>query len=107
MRRTVALDLDGVLATYNGFHAAIGAPLPGSAAFLRRLSALGWDAVLHTCRDAADVDPWLREHGLRLPVATGKPIASAYLDDRAVRFTGDWADALRDLEALRPWWKAP
>lgn len=105
-RRTLALDLDGVLARPVGWQQPLGDPLPDCAGFIRRLRANGWDPVLHTCRDTAEASAWLKLHGLDVPVSERKPIASAYLDDRAVRFTGDFNQALHDLRAQKPWWRA-
>ena len=110
-RPIIALDLDGVLATYDGWHGPdtpIGTPAPGVHAFLNRLAAEGWDAVVFTGRPAAVAEAWCKAHGIRVPVhdsRNGKPMATVFLDDRALRFEGSFQRALVQLEAARkPWW---
>ena len=108
----LAIDLDGVLATYHGWRGPqtpIGDPLPGAALFVRQIEACGWEPVLYTGRDPAEAAAWLQRHGMRMRVVDvrreGKPMATAFLDDRAVRFTGNFGRALVDIEAQRrPWW---
>ena len=116
---TVAVELDGTLAQYDGWkgHHIIGDPFPGAQAFIRCLQRR-FHVVLYTARVADNlssrraklaVENWLREHGFP-PVAVydgiGKPIASWYVDDRAVTLapTVDTADAdyARVLRVLIP-----
>jgi hypothetical protein len=102
MRKTVAVDLDGVLARYEGYKGAlvIGEPLPGAVDFVKELLTFA-DVVVHTSRVSPDeqangagfaqagsiIRDWLKRHGfpeVRVWDQWGKPIASAYVDDRAV-----------------------
>lgn len=109
----LAVDLDGVLAEYHGWRGPqtpIGAPATGAAAFVRNVKARGWDVTLYTGRDPAAATAWLAEHGIRMPVVDvrrdGKPMATVFLDDRALRFDGDFGATLRALEGARkPWWR--
>ena len=110
-RPILAIDLDGVLAEYGGWHGPatpVGPPMPGAHAFLNRLAAEGWDAVVFTGRPAAVAEAWCKAHGIRIPVhdaRTGKPQATLFLDDRSLRFEGSFTRALTQLEsARRPWW---
>jgi hypothetical protein len=101
----VCLDLDGVLARYEGWKGSdhIGAPLPGALDFATSLSQFA-DVVIFTSRCSQDaaaesnrvVDParmririidWLEKY--KIPyvdvyVGQGKPRAAAFIDDRAV-----------------------
>ncbi len=89
--RTVAVDLDGVLAQYDGWKGDehIGEPIPGAVAFVNKLSEFA-NVTVHTARMYTSHDlvrKWLDEHGFRYAnvwAGNGKPIASAYVDDRAV-----------------------
>jgi sulfur carrier protein ThiS len=117
-KRTVALDFDGVLHPcrrgWTG-HAAEEDPVPGALRFVRRLLDLGWTVIVYSARakhseGRAGIRKWLAKHGFPpLHVSVGKPTACAYLDDRAVRFDGDW-DAIQHLfddpAHLRPWTEA-
>lgn len=111
-RPRVCVDFDGVLAEYAGWQGIdfTGAPLPGAREFTRRLSEFA-DVVVFTTRcsvephrmelgepsrPASDLAPrllqkvkyWLDKHDFdyaEIYIGQGKPLASAYVDDRAVR----------------------
>jgi len=112
MKRTVCVDLDGVLAHYDGWKGIehIGAPIEGALLFMQQLAHTYRVVVLTTrCKEylnsstspAGTTDPdrrpadqlaaivrrWLDEHGFpydEIYVGQGKPFAIAYIDDRAV-----------------------
>jgi hypothetical protein len=94
-----------VLAQYDHWRGLdhIGAPLAGAVEFTRRLKSLGLNVVIHTTRVNPDpqtsgrgdscealrrrVQAWLDEHGFACDdifTGQGKPLACAYVDDRAV-----------------------
>jgi capsule biosynthesis phosphatase len=100
--RTIAVDLDGTLASQDGGWRGfqyIGPPIMSVVRELRKEKKAGARIVLHTCRVTTldnKVNPesldtirdWLKKH--RVPVdeiwmGTGKPWADAYWDDKAVR----------------------
>lgn len=94
---TIAVDIDGVLAEYDSTveydPAVIGAPMTGAAEFLTRLRDAGHTVIIHTCRAAEIAIAWLDEHALAYSSVwdqPGKPLANAYLDDRACCFHGDF-----------------
>ena len=106
-RPTVCLDLDGVLVdrTYARGGEDLGDPIDGAVEFTRALAEQA-DIVIHTARlasrpaGASDgaaqaeqrrieerIRAWLDQHGFaykEIALAVGKPIASAYVDDRGV-----------------------
>lgn len=101
MKKTIAIDLDGVLAEYHGWHGVthIGDPIPGALEFVENLHK-DYYICIHTTRGSVDVQAgwnvktlygilanWLNGHGFawdNIHIGSGKPIASAYVDDRAV-----------------------
>ncbi|GAQ52093.1 hypothetical protein [Streptomyces acidiscabies] len=110
---TIAVDFDGVIHAYSrGWQdgTIYDPPMPGALDGLRAL--MEQDAVfIFTTRPAIDVAMWLENHGFStrfdfdgtfwndrgvLLVTNRKLAATAYLDDRAVRFT-NWEQALTDL----------
>jgi haloacid dehalogenase-like hydrolase len=108
-RPTVCVDLDGVLNTFDiwrgpeHFHAL----RPGAREFLERLKGAGYRVVVLTCRWHEWASEWLAEHDLAAfvdEVTDRKPPAHAYVDDRAVRFEGDFDRTLDDIVRLRPFW---
>ncbi len=108
-KATVCVDLDGVLARRAGGHAGllvIGEPVDGAREFLQQLSEKA-KIIIYTARfgrlgkqsknsaagarDIAEltdtISQWLATHELNYDEIwsdIGKPIASAYVDDRAV-----------------------
>lgn len=103
---TVAVDFDGTLV--NG-----GSWIPGAADAIRELWRRDTLVIVHTCRANTPAGLELVERALadlgRPPVgprggrrlqvhtAAGKPGADVYVDDRALRFTGDWAATLGQI----------
>jgi hypothetical protein len=97
----VCLDVDGVLAdrTYGRGAEELGDPIAGAVEFTRALAERA-EVVIHSARLAAE-DPssaagrkaearlrdWLEQHGFAfhtIASGVGKPVASAYVDDRGV-----------------------
>jgi hypothetical protein len=102
MKKTIAVDFDGVIHDYShGWcaGAVYGDPLPGAAEGLRKLS-IHYKLVLLTARhNLTEVDAWLRKHHLShyfADVTNRKPAAVVYLDDRALKFES-WEQTLEDL----------
>ena len=102
MKKTVCVDLDGVLAEYDGWKGVdhIGKPIAGAQEFLRRLREK-YDVVIFTTRCNPEVNKpeaahllanrvraWLDKHEMPYDDVyhgVGKPIAAAYIDDNAYR----------------------
>jgi hypothetical protein len=103
-RQDVAIDLDGTLLEnlreYKRF--AFGAPMPGAREAVAALRAAGAHVLVHTARwpDEHDaIAAHLAAHGIEVDgVLCGKPTARAYVDDKALRFEGDWKPMLDALE---------
>lgn len=120
-RRTVLVDLDGVLAAYDRWRGVehIGAPIPGAVEFTRQLAEFSCVVIYTTrCKEYPPGTPkledghepdrsclgrlvdlvrdWLDLHGFTyhdLYVGQGKPPASAIVDDRAVPCRPQGADS--------------
>jgi len=93
-KKDVCVDLDGVLADYEeGWKGSdhIGYPIPGAVDFVKELSSF-CKVIIHTSRSSIpgvldSIKNWLDTHGFEYDSiweGEGKPIASAYVDDRAV-----------------------
>lgn len=120
-RKSVCVDLDGVLAQYDGWKGVdyFGDPIRGAAAFTEALAEIA-DVVIFTTRCNPEVNKpeavhllvnrvrdWLDKHGFmyhHIYDGVGKPIASAYIDNKAIRvrpqLDGLWTDGL-GRETLR------
>mgnify|MGYP001168453022 CR=1 FL=1 len=107
--RTVAIDFDGVLHRYDGWEGAdhFNDPVPGAREFLAELRARGYRIVVWTARPFAGIQEWLVQHGMSGLVAeiTDRKVpAVAYIDDRGIRFWGNWEEMLTFIE-IPPWWQ--
>ena len=105
----VALDFDGVLNTYEGWRGEgdLYAPRPDVQQFLALLDADYW-VTIHSTREPERIREWLEEHGLSSyvrDVTSRKPPALAYIDDRAIRFDGDYGATLVELSTFKPYWE--
>jgi hypothetical protein len=95
-QRTLAVDFDGVLHTYDkGWQGGMiyGEPVDGAVDAVNYLIRAGWTIIVHTSREELRaVREWLYANfGRDFVVTRIKPPAVAYIDDRAVRFT-NWED---------------
>ena len=102
----VCVDVDGVLAQYDGWRGVhhIGEPISGAIEFTRLLNEQGYYVIIHTTRMDIDLQrtevpkiiisdlifilqQWLDKHGFyydEIFSGTGKPIALAYIDDKGI-----------------------
>ena len=97
--KSVCVDLDGVLARYDGWKGLehFGEPIPGALEFCRDL-ARDYRVIVFSSRthdeEGRDLDEavrlvgaWLDKHGFvydEIYTGAGKPFASAYVDDRGI-----------------------
>ena len=88
--KDVAVDFDGTISDHEAATPGLGPPLPNGLAFLKELSKAGYTVHVLTARpDIPEVQQWLEQHGVGFAKATNtKPPAAAYVDDRAVNWTG-------------------
>lgn len=105
--KTVVVDFDGTIARDDVEFPAIGCPFPDVAKALTELRLNGYRIVINTCRlngvsqqegkflkRLVDLVLWLEQYGipyddLAMPW-DGKPFGDFYVDDKAVRFNGNW-----------------
>ena len=96
MQRALCTDLDGCLHAYRdgwqGHSVVADEPEPGAVAACKALAEAGWRLYVLTSRqELGVVVDWLDRHGFPdMEVTRVKPIAVAYVDDRALRYEGNW-----------------
>jgi len=103
----ICVDLDGTIARYDGHYEfnTIGPPILPVMEKIRNLHALGYKIFIQTTRSWAEYDAvkeWVDKHDIPCEqiIMGGKPIAYAYLDDRAVNPTeAGWEERLDKLIA--------
>lgn len=96
MQRALCIDFDGVLHAYTsgwqGHDCVADRPVEGAVEACGALAEAGWKLyVLSSRSDLRPVAAWLHQYGFPpMTLTRVKPIAVAYIDDRAVRFEGHW-----------------
>lgn len=116
--RVIAFDFDGVIARTSGFvhHYHSDVPNDEVVKAIRALKASGNLILVHTTRGDEFVRAYCAEHDIPVDYINrrpdlegenpGKPIASVYVDDRALNYRGQGADELvRQIETFKPYWQ--
>jgi hypothetical protein len=116
-KKTVAIDFDGVINSFSsGWKGSTvtDAPIGGAVDAIRVLLDSGNKVVIFSTRaatpeGAATIRDYLRVNSGNgdiadmVEITDKKPIADVYIDDRAIPFTGNWEETLRQIEEFRPW----
>ena len=125
-RPAVAVDLDGVILEYDDWRGPdhFGKPLPGAKKFLQDLREKGIRIIIHTARVnevhdgpdpvdmASKIVSFLWREDLEFDevwCGPGKPIALAYVDDRAIFMSSrvcqdpltGWGSALAEISVAK------
>jgi len=111
-QKTCCVDFDGTLHPYsNGWTGMVPddePPTDGAREALRALRVKGYLVVVFSARATTNegvtgIRNWLARYSLLqfvVEITAVKPIAVAYIDDRAVPFNGNWFAAIRGVDAL-------
>lgn len=109
-RKTICLDFDGVIHSYSsGWKGETVIPDPPIHRSREAIAKLreSFRVVVHSARTCTEegceaVWQWLHKHSIEVDdVCMFKPPATVYVDDRAIPFTGDWEQAISDINAFR------
>jgi adenylylsulfate kinase len=109
-RRTVAIDFNGVLDQYVGWLGPdhFYPPRPDVGRFLGKLKEKGYTIVVMTANDVDKVKEWLEKNDLMKYISevTDKKVpALVYVDDRAIRFQGDFDITLSKIIHFKTFWE--
>src|SRR5574344_766353 len=108
-KKTILIDLDGVLNDYDGNFDKNKIPKikKGSKTFLKKLSK-NFDIKIFTTRNRLLTSKWLIENNLDeyiKEVTNKKENAYIYIDDRCIKFNGDFKEISKKIEDFKVYWK--
>ena len=108
-KKTIAIDLDGVLDEYTGKYDENKIPdiRNGAKEFIIKLSN-NYKLVLFTTRDSNLAKEWLIKNEINQyfsEITNAKPLAHIYLDDRALKFNGDYDKTLEEIKSYKVYYK--
>jgi hypothetical protein len=113
MKQTIIIDFDGVLHSYTsgwqGAHIVGDLPTPGAKGAMRALREKYKVVVVssrcHQLGGKKAVEEWLSLHEIDVDEVTSeKPPHIVVVDDRALRFEGDWNAVIEGIPtASVPW----
>ena len=108
MKKIICIDFDGVLNNYKYYDEdELFTPREGAKEFLENL-AKDYIVFILTARNFAKVERWLNKYDMMEHVAhvtNIKPPATVYLDDRAVRYDGDFNAAEEKIRNFKTFWE--
>ena len=108
-RKTILIDLDGVLNEYTGdFDKDYIPPIKdGAKEFLENLSE-NFDIKIFTTRNKILATKWLINNSIDQFVAditNVKDLAWLYIDDRCINFDGNFENLSNNINNFRPWYR--
>ncbi len=81
-------------------------PLPGAKEAMQKLREEGHKIIIHSCNSWEWIKKVLSNNEIPYDYIwnsdddRGKPVCHAYIDDRAIAFTGNWPETLKEVEKL-------
>lgn len=108
--QSLLVDLDGVINTYAGKYkeGEIPAPREGAEKFLQKLSE-HFNVEVFTARDIKQTVEWLIQYKLDKYISNvtniKNPRATVMIDDRALRFEGDFDKTFDAVINFQQYWK--
>ena len=108
-KKTILLDLDGVLNIYNGNYDENFIPpiKDGAYEFIRELSK-DYKVVIFTTRDSILASYWIKDNNLTQYVdhiTNIKEPAYLIIDDRCINFNGSYDDLKNQIKNFKVWYK--
>lgn len=109
MKKTILVDLDGVLNKYKGqFNENYIPPIKeGAFNFLKKLSQ-NYIVKIFTTRQMQIASEWVNANNINTFVAeitNRKEPAYLIIDDRCIKFDGDYEKTLEKIKNFKVWYK--
>ena len=107
--KTILIDLDGVLNNYIGNYNKEFIPeiKEGTKEFLKKLSK-EYKIKLFTVRNKIQTYKWLQKNKIEeyfSDITSIKEPAWLYIDDRCIKFEGDYKILENQINTFKPWYK--
>ena len=105
-KKPIMIDLDGVLDNYTRYSDEIPEIRIGAKDFVKTLSK-DYELVLFTTRNSKQALVWLQKNKIDKyfsNVTNVKIPAYIYLDDRAIKFNGDYNKTLDEINNFKTYW---
>ena len=108
-KKTILIDLDGVLNTYTGnFDEKVIPPIKeGAFEFIRNLSN-DYKVKIFTTRNRLLASEWIINNGLKEyvdDITNIKELNFLLIDDRCIKFNGDYEDLQKQVNDFKVWYK--
>ena len=108
-KKTILIDLDGVLNNYTGnFDKDFIPPIKdGAIEFLKELSK-NFELKLFTTRNKILATKWLIDNNIDFyftDITNTKDLAWLYIDDRCINFDGNFENLTNSVNLFKPWYK--
>jgi len=109
-KKTILIDLDGVLNTYQGkFNPEDIPPIrAGAFEFIKDLYNEDFELKLFTTRNKILASKWLIKNNLDLyftDVTSNKDVCWLFIDDRCLQFNGDYSEMSEKIKNFKAWYK--
>lgn len=108
-KKTILIDLDGVLNTYTGnFDESVIPPIKdGALDFMKNLSE-NFKIKIFTTRNSLIASKWVIDNGLQSyvdNVTNIKEPSFLLIDDRCITFNGNYKELHKQIETFNVWYK--
>ena len=108
-KKTILIDLDGVLNEYTGSYDKNYIPpiKAGAKNFLELLSK-SYEIKLFTTRNKILTSKWLIENNIDIffeDITNTKDLAWLYIDDRCINVNGNFESLIDSINTFKPWYK--
>lgn len=108
-KKTILIDLDGVLNSYQGEFNPKYIPqiLNGAKDFLKELSNK-FEIKIFTTRNKLQTAKWLIDNDVAdyiSDITDKKELAWIYIDDRCIQFDGNFYNLINEINNFKPWYK--
>ena len=108
-KKTLLIDLDGVLNEYTGNFDKNYIPTikTGAKKFIERISN-NFEIKLFTTRNKILASKWLIENNLEnyiQDITDKKDLCWLFIDDRCINFDGNYENLYEQIQKFKPWYK--